>query len=69
MPELPSSRDTCLLETAGEEDVYIAELDMDMLRRYRQQEVHGNASRHPEKYGILVEDDVEEPFIRADKKH
>ncbi|MDD6157192.1 MAG: carbon-nitrogen hydrolase family protein [Lachnospiraceae bacterium] len=69
MPELPSSRDTCLLETAGEEDVYIAELDMDMLRRYRQQEVHGNAYRHPEKYGILVEDHVEEPFIRADKKH
>ena len=68
LPELPSSRDTCLLEASGKEDVYIAELDMDMLRKYRQQEVHGNAYRRPEKYKILVEDHVEEPFIRKDKK-
>ena len=68
LPELPSSRDTCLLEASGKEDVYIAELDMDMLRKYRQQEVHGNAYRRPEKYKILVEDHVEEPFVRKDKK-
>ena len=68
LPELPSSRDTCLLEASGNEDVYIAELDMDMLRKYRQQEVHGNAYRRPEKYKILVEDHVEEPFVRKDKK-
>lgn len=69
LPELPSSRDTCLLETDGKEDVFIAELDMDMLREYRNHEVHGNAYRRPEKYGILVENCVEEPFIRNDKKH
>ena len=68
LPELPSSRDTCLLEASGKEEVYIAELDMDMLRKYRQQEVHGNAYRRPEKYKILVEDHVEEPFVRKDKK-
>ena len=69
LPELPSSRDTCLLETDGKEGVFIAELDMDMLREYRNHEVHGNAYRRPEKYGILVENCVEEPFIRNDKKH
>ena len=68
LPELPSSRDTCLLEADGKEDVFIAELDMDMLREYRNHEVHGNAYRRPEKYGILVENHVEEPFIRKDKK-
>lgn len=69
LPELPSSRDTCLLEADGKEDVFIAELDMDMLREYRNHEVHGNAYRRPEKYVILVENHVEEPFIRNDKKH
>ena len=69
LPELPSSRDTCLLEADGKEDVFIAELDMDMLREYRNHEVHGNAYRRPEKYGILVENHVEEPFVRNDKKH
>ena len=68
LPELPSSRDTCLLEAGGKEGIYIAELDIDMLRKYRHSEVHGNAYRHPEKYGILVEDNVEEPFVRKDKK-
>lgn len=68
LPELPSSRDTCILEADGKEGIYVAELDIDMLRQYRCNEVHGNAYRHPEKYGILVENNVEEPFIRKDKK-
>lgn len=68
LPELPSSRDTCILEADGKEGIYVSELDIDMLRQYRCNEVHGNAYRHPEKYGILVENNVEEPFIRKDKK-
>ena len=68
LPELPSSRDTCLLEADGKEEIYMAELDIDMLRRYRCTEVHGNAYRRPEKYGILVENNVAEPFVRKDKK-
>ena len=68
LPELPSYRDTCILEADGKEGIYVAELDIDMLRQYRCNEVHGNAYRHPEKYGILVENNVEEPFIRKDKK-
>lgn len=66
VPELPGSRDTCLLETGKEEGIYVAELDMDLLRDYRRQEVHGNAYRRPEKYGLLVEERIEEPFLRPD---
>jgi hypothetical protein len=35
-----------------------------MLRRYRESEVHGNAYRKPEKYGILTKNEVNKPFIR-----
>ena len=66
LPELPDSRDMCILEAGSEEGIYIAELDMDMLRDYRKHEVHGNAYRHPYKYGILVEERIEDPFVRED---
>lgn len=66
LTELPGSRDTCILETGGEEGIYIAELDMDMLRGYREREVHGNAYRHPHKYGMLVKEKIEHPFVRED---
>lgn len=68
LPELPESRDTCVLEAGEAEGIYVAELDMDMLRDYRRREVHGNAYRRPEKYGLLVFDRVEEPFIRGDRR-
>ncbi len=64
LPELSGSRDTCLLLTDGEEGVYAVELDLDMLRAYRESEVHGNAYRRPEKYGLLTESDFNPPFIR-----
>lgn len=67
LPELSNSRDTCILEAGETEGIYIAELDIDKLRRYREKEVHGNAYRRPDKYGILVEEKVEYPFVRKDK--
>lgn len=66
LPELPESRDTCILEAGEEEGVYIAELDVDMLRTYREHEVHGNAYRHPDKYKILIGKDIRYPFVRED---
>lgn len=66
LPELSGSRDTCILEAGETEGIYIAELDMDMLRNYREHEVHGNAYRHPHKYGMLVEEAIEYPFVRED---
>ncbi len=68
LPELSGSRDTCLLEADGKEGIFMAEFDMDMLREYRKREVHGNAYRRPERYGMLTEQIVREPFIREDKK-
>ncbi len=66
LPEAEGSRDTCLLQAGGEEGVYTAELDLDMLRAYRESEVHGNAYRHPKKYGLLTDTRIDKPFIRAD---
>lgn len=67
-PSEDFSRDTLILKADGKEGIYIAELCMDEIREYRSSEVHGNAYRHPKKYGLLVEDKIEEPFIREDRR-
>ncbi len=64
LPGLSGSRDTCILQADGQEGVYIAELDLAQLRGYRKREVHGNAYRHPKKYGLLVDTKIQEPFVR-----
>lgn len=66
LPGSDGSRDTCILEAQGEEGVYVAEFDLDMLREYRRCEVHGNAYRRPEKYHLLTDECIEAPFIRED---
>lgn len=66
LPDLEGSRDTCILQADGQEGIYIAELDLEQLRNYRKNEVHGNAYRHPKKYGILVDTRIDKPFIRND---
>lgn len=68
LPELSESRDTCLLQANGTEGVYIAELDLDLLRGYRECEVHGNAYRRPEKYSLLVDNVIKPPFVRSDRR-
>lgn len=66
LPDAPDSRDMCILEAGGAEGIYIAGFDMELLRTYRESEVHGNAYRHPRKYHILVDERIDEPFIRED---
>lgn len=66
LPKMPESRDTCILEAGGGEGIYIAKFDMELLREYRRNEVHGNAYRHPQKYQLLLDDKIHEPFIRQD---
>lgn len=66
LPDEEDSRDMCILDAGVEEGIYIAELDLEQLREYRKNEVHGNTYRHPLKYGLLIETGVEEPFIRED---
>ena len=52
----PGVRDMCVLEAPEEEGIYVADIDMDMLRKYRRNEVMGGRFRHPDKYGILTLD-------------
>ena len=61
-------RDMCILRAGGEEGVYLARLNLARLRAYRESEVHGNAYRRPEKYGLLVSEKIEAPFMRADRR-
>lgn len=51
----PDVRDMCILEAPEEEGIYLAEIDMDMLRKYRMIEVMGSRYRHPERYGALTD--------------
>ena len=64
LPEWNGSRDTCILQAGGEEGIYLAELDLEQLRSYRESEVHGNAYRRPKKYGLLIDTKVDAPFLR-----
>lgn len=66
LPDLEGSRDTCICLADDKEGVYIAELDVDMLRNYRENEVHGNAYRRPKKYAQITNTKIESPFIRDD---
>ena len=59
-PELPGSRDTCVFEADERAGVYVAELDVDMLRDYRRREVWGRKNRRPELYGMIS--DRNQPF-------
>lgn len=67
-PKEPGSRDTLIVEADETEGIYIADFPIDEMREYRSREVHGNAYRHPDKYKLLVSEEVEEPFIRKDSR-
>lgn len=60
----PGSRDTLILEAGEREGIYLADFPIEEIRAYRKHEVHGNAFRHPRKYGLLISELIEEPFIR-----
>ena len=45
-----------IFEAPEAEGVYLAGIDMDMLREYREHEVMGEKYRHPDKYGILTKE-------------
>ncbi len=61
---LQGSRDTLVLEGGDGEGVYVAPINLAMLRDYRDKEVHGNAYRRPSLYNELISEEVSEPFIR-----
>jgi predicted amidohydrolase len=67
-PGTVESRDTLIIEAGEAEGIYIAAFPLDKIRAYRKNEVHGNAYRHPKKYGLLVSEKVKDPFIRDDAR-
>jgi predicted amidohydrolase len=64
MPNEPCSRDTLIIEAGESEGIFMAKFLIEELREYRKREVHGNAYRHPQKYRILISENIEEPFTR-----
>ncbi|MCR4793532.1 MAG: carbon-nitrogen hydrolase family protein [Lachnospiraceae bacterium] len=52
------SVDMCVFEAPAEPGVYVAELDLDRLRKHRSEDIMGDKYRHPEKYGILADESV-----------
>lgn len=67
-PKDAGSRDTLIVEGDESEGILIADFPIEEMREYRRREVHGNAYRRPEKYKILLSEEVLEPFIRSDKR-
>jgi len=61
----PDVRDMCVFEAPAEEGVYMAEIDLDMLRQYREDEVMGGKFRRPDRYGILTDSGAEDPGPNA----
>lgn len=68
LPDREGSRDTCILQADGSEGIFMAELDLEQLRSYREREVQGNAYRRPKNYGILCSEEVAYPFLRPDRR-
>lgn len=68
LPDEPEVRDMQLLDAGEAPGVYLAELDLDLLRAHREREVHGNAFRRPDLYGALTVDDVQPPFVREENR-
>ena len=52
--EEPGVRDMCILEADGTEGIFTAEIDLDMLRDYRENEVMGDAYRKVWAYAELT---------------
>lgn len=68
LPHWEGFRDMCILQAGEEEGVYMAEVDLDLLREYRNCEVHGNAYRRPHMYKELLDNEVKAPFVRENKR-
>ena len=68
LPHWEGFRDMCVLQAGEEEGVFIAEIDLNLLREYRACEVHGNTYRRPQLYGALIDKTINEPFVREDKR-
>ena len=56
--EEPGVRDMCVFEAPEEEGIYIATLNLDLLRDHRRDDVMGDKYRRPDAYGILSDGSI-----------
>ena len=61
-------KDMQVLEADGREDVFLAEIDLDELRAYRKAEKFGNSFRRPDRYSLLLDKQVSDPFVRKNRR-
>ncbi len=52
----PGVRDMCVFEAPGKAGIYIAELDLDRLRKHRETDVMGGRYRRPDAYRLITQD-------------
>ncbi len=57
-----------MLVMSDNEDIGIVQFNMNEIRDYRSRETLGDAYRKPYAYKELIEDNVQEPFIREDSR-
>ena len=57
-----------MLVMSDKEDIKIVQFNMSEIREYRSRENFGDAYRKPYAYMRLIEDSVQEPFIRKDSR-
>lgn len=57
-----------ILVMKDKEDIKIAQFNMNEIREYRSRETLGDAYRKPYAYKQLIEDNVQEPFVRKDSR-
>lgn len=51
-------RDMCVFEAPDACGIYVADLDLDSLRKHRSNDIMGDKYRHPDKYGILADESI-----------
>lgn len=61
---IKGSRDTLIFEADENEGIFIIDFNMEDIRKYRKEEVHGNCYRQPKRYKLLLSKKIKEPFIR-----
>ena len=66
--EFGEAVDPLMLQAGDEEDIFVADFDLDRLRDYRASEVWGNAFRKPRSYAGLTSPDVLPPFVRPEAR-
>jgi predicted amidohydrolase len=56
----------CLGESGGKEGIYLAEFDLEALRKRRARSIWGNAYRRPHRYGLLTSPKKDDVWNRID---